>query len=277
MYKIALKAPRGKVCKTYTCSENINTNIDISNNINIDEWLYNTVLLNKIWTSELFYNDDPPDSMENIHSGGGHCKGIIVWNETEVGWLIHTLPNWPETLLNPLSHAECEYGQSFIWITLPINKLPTILKQLQIMHSHIYHDTSKIFIPLKHPSEDQLINLVELDSNLYHIAKHNKWGKDLFEDGLVVDFHGSTWKTETWGRPLQTSTTNVERIHKVCWDDVAYYGYQDHSKWAVSDYNTSCVWIGDINAMTSQFHRGGGGLIIRDELLWKLFNEIISE
>lgn len=60
--------------------------------------------------------------------------------------------------------------------------------------------------------------------------------------------------------------------------DISYDEHKNHSKWAISDKDTCCVWIGDINAMTSQFHRGGGGLIIKDDqILWDKFNKIISE
>ena len=181
--------------------------------------------------------------------------------------------------LDKIPHAECVYAQSFIWIVLPIEKLSDILLQLQLIHSHVYHDPSNVFVPLKHhPLEENSLRMIQLSENIYHIAKHEIWKKDLFEDGLVIEFPGSKWMTETWGRPLQSPTTNVGRIKKIQWKDISYDEHQDHSKWAISDKETCCVWIGDINAMTSQFHRGGGGLVIKgDKDLWDKFNEIISE
>jgi hypothetical protein len=258
MYSTTLKAPNSKICM---------------DNNNIDDWLHNNIMMNYNWTGELFYNDEPPNAPTTFT--GGHCKGVLVWNDKFLGWLIHSVPKWPETLLNPIPHAECEYGQSFVWTILPIEKLQIILKQIQLMHSHVYHDPNNIFIPLKY-SPNVLINMVQLDTNIYHIAKHNNWGKDLFEDGLVVDFPGSKWMSETWGRPLQAATVNVGRIKEIHWDNCTYTEHQDHSKFAISDKKICAVWIGDINAMTSQFHRGGGGLIIKNDLdLWNKFNNII--
>ena len=111
MYKTTIKIPNSKKC------------IDCDN---IDDWLYDNMIKNKNWTNELFYNDNPPNSIENVHTGGGHCKGILLWNEAEIGWLISSVPDWPETLLSPIPHAETEYAQSFIWIVLPIEKLNDI-------------------------------------------------------------------------------------------------------------------------------------------------------
>ena len=266
MYKTTIKIPNSKKCMD--CD-------------NIDDWLYDTMIKYNIWTGELFYNDNPPNSIENAHTGGGHSKGVLLWNETELGWLVHSLPDWPETLLNDIPHAETEYAQSFIWIILPIEKLSNILLQLQLMHTHVYHDPSNVFVPLKHhPLEENSLRMIQLSENIYHIAKHEIWKKDLFEDGLVVEFPGSKWMTCTWGRPLQSPTTNVGRVKKIHWKNnniiCEYNEHQDHSKWAISDKETCCVWIGDINAMISQFHRGGGGIIIKgDQDLWYKFNKII--
>ena len=41
----------------------------------------------------------------------------------------------------------------------------------------------------------------------------------------------------------------------------------DHSKYCYSD--NGWILIGDMNRMTSQFHKGGGGIVVR------LFNDII--
>jgi deoxyribonuclease-2 len=55
-----------------------------------------------------------------------------------------------------------------------------------------------------------------------------------------------------------------------------YVEQQDHSKWAVSDSaEDPWVFVGDINRMPSQHHRGGGGVVIRDAALWRAFTAMI--
>lgn len=261
MYSITLKAANCKTCLDLT-----NGNIT-----EIDEWI-NKNLRSRNWIGELFYNDEPPNS--RCFSNGGHSKGIIVWNETEIGWLIHSVPKWPSTFIDPVPNPECEYGQSFAWIILPIEKLPMIISQIQLMHAHVYHDPQNRFIPLKHTPEI-LVNFLKLTDNISHIGKHQKWNDDIFENGLATEFPNSTWKSETWSRPEQSGTAHVNRVHKIYWDKFTYNDKQDHSKWAISDNDTSIVCIGDMNAMLSQFKRGGGFILFKDKDLWHNLHSII--
>lgn len=264
MYKVALKAFDCRTC------------IDLaSNNIMcIDDWL-NMNVKSKEWTGELFYNDEPPD--HSCYSYGGHSKGILVWNESEIGWLIHSVPKWPYELLNTIPNSECEYGQSFAWIILSIDKLPIILSQIELMQVHVYHDPQNIFKKLRYSSHssETLIHLLELSDGIYHIGKNPKWDNDIFENGLANKFPNSTWQTETWSRPGQKPTDHICRIQKVKWGDHIYCDTQDHSKWGISDDDTSIVCVGDINAMLSQFKRGGGFILFKDKKLWDMFKSII--
>jgi hypothetical protein len=262
MYSIALKACNSKIC------------LDLNKNetVDVEAWLDCHLRSGGSWKCELFYNDEPP--VGPCFSGGGHCKGVIVWNNDEVGWLIHSVPKWPSVISNSIPNPECEYGQSFAWIKLPISALPNIISQIQLMHAHVYHDPNQMYKPYLH-APSILINLIKLTDNIYHIAKHEKWNDDIFEHGLANDFPNSKWKSETWSRPEQPSTEHVNRIHGLCWDKFKYNEKQDHSKWVISDKNTSMVCIGDMNAMSSQFKRGGGFLLIKNEVLWNHLNSII--
>lgn len=261
---VTLKAPGGKICNDSKCNS-------------IEEWMTLNIF-NHDWKGELFYNDHPPFK-KNAFSNGGHCKGIVVWNNEKVGWLIHSVPKFPSVFLNEIPSAECIYGQSFAWIVLPINKKKDILSQLQLMGAHVYHDPSNAFIHISmRPSPENACRIIELDNNIFHIAKNESWGKDLFEDGIVPAFPNTQWKTETWSRPGQPPTKNVDRIEEVNWSvgniHFSYNEHNDYSKWAISDKEH--VWIGDINAMSSQFHRGGGGIIIKNTALFRTFYSMIG-
>ena len=59
----------------------------------------------------------------------------------------------------------------------------------------------------------------------------------------------------------------------------AIYHYtetHDHSKIALSiDPDNPWIFVGDLNRMTSQLTRGGGGFVIIDDKLWNNLNKFI--
>ena len=81
----------------------------------------------------------------------GHCKGVVVWESNWMGWLVHSLPQWPchdtsspsglgggggggrGPLLSPVQDKQTVKGQSFMWVVLPRAQLPTVVRQLQHM------------------------------------------------------------------------------------------------------------------------------------------------
>ena len=66
----------------------------------------------------------------------------------------------------------------------------------------------------------------------------------------------------------------MQDIDTIFFKDFQYKESQDHSKWAVSD--KEWYWVGDLNRMTSQFHRGGGGFIGTDEYIANAFRSLIK-
>ena len=64
-------------------------------------------------------------------------------------------------------------------------------------------------------------------------------------------------------------------IQKIKWNNDIIYSYtHDHSKFCYSD--NGWVMISDINRMTTQFKRGGGGIIIQDKQISQLFKGILQ-
>ena len=283
---IALKAPRGKHYQSIDILGEPHTHeFAYQSNASIDEWIQ--LIFNKYpWNGCLLYNDEQPSGQ--VESAGGHCKGVIVHNDLYMGWLIHSVPKWPKPpqvntggiTFGQIDHNECIYGQSFAWLVLPRTFLSDALYQLKLMQAHVYFMLNTKYEPRKRaPSLKNMTNILNLDLNVMHIGKHSKWGKDIFEELMVPTIGGMKCMTQTWSRPRQPPTTNVSRIQKICWKvdtHVVYNDEQDHSKWAIScDQDTSWVFLGDINAMESQFHRGGGGILIKNETLWTAMHSLL--
>jgi hypothetical protein len=55
------------------------------------------------------------------------------------------------------------------------------------------------------------------------------------------------------------------------YENITYKHTQDHSKYACND---EYVIIGDLNRMTTQFERGGGGILIKDKKLATQINKL---
>jgi hypothetical protein len=267
-YRVALKAPGGT---KYIMLP------DASRLPNINLWL-GANLHQRKWKHHLLYNDDPPG--RESYSGGGHCKGVLVWDDTRVGWLVHSTPNWPAEFVDPLppiDAAQTEFGQSFVYIEADINKLDIILAQLAVMGAHIYSSSDT---NTKVPVASESHKFTELAYGLcWHVAKSPASHTD-FYDTYLTNFLGGSLMCQTWGRPLMDSTERVKNIRRMQWapDEPVYLTSQDHSKFAVSmDWRCPHVYIGDLNHMQSQEHRGGGGIVINNYALWQSFHDIIVD
>ena len=246
----------------------------------------------------LFYNDDEPDNEKgtNVHSRGAHAKGVVVWNENVIGWLIHSVPNYPEPSSSLLDSEPKEicfpdilksqliYGQSFCYIEVPHkpSNLQSILSQLKKMDAHVYHehhehdDKKGVKKDIDDEKDDnKIVNVHKMGENIFHLSKNSKWGKDLYED-FICDYINDDILCETWAKPSIPSSPRVKNVKTCRWDNVEYSSTNDHSKYAVSmNQKNPWVFIGDINRMESQFRRGGGGLLIKNNDLWTRMNEII--
>jgi hypothetical protein len=120
-YKVALKSPHG-LCYRYYDSENETMKSGKDINQWVSELFYENILP---WTSWIVYNDEPGHENQIIHhTSQGHCKGILAWNDYEIGWLIHSVPKFPEFFvpnsssekrISLLESSQQIYGQSFLW------------------------------------------------------------------------------------------------------------------------------------------------------------------
>lgn len=263
-YRVALKAPGGTKYIQLPLSGQIEADIN--------DWL-GTVLHQRKWKHHLLYNDEPP---HEAASNGGHCKGVLVWDDRRVGWLVHSTPKWPAEFSNPLptiDASQTEYGQSFVYMETTVDALDSILMQIALMGAHVYAGA-----PLA--KNTAICNHIELAHGVcWHVAKSPAHHID-FYDSYLTQFLGGSLTCQTWGRPLLDSTDNVKNIRRMQWapTEPEYTTRRDHSKFAVSmDWRCPRVYIGDLNHMQSQEHRGGGGFVIHDYALWQSFNDIILD
>lgn len=107
----------------------------------IQDWIKSKIA-DSAWDGVLAYNDQPSKGNRGSY---GHAKGIMVWNKEFVGWLIHSVPQWPTFFkkkgdpsipdATKVAHIEgsvnvisgiCDQqrakGQSFIWVVFDRKK-----------------------------------------------------------------------------------------------------------------------------------------------------------
>lgn len=270
-YSVILKLPHNENC--YEINQNSNSWNFNQNVNNVLKKLYNDKLNN--W---IVYNDENPND-DNAGSTFAHAKGILAWNNNIITWLIHSVPKFPESFdgtnkFPDINHSELEYGQSFIFIKLDIKNLENILTQLFIMKPNIYISNFN-YDNFKKLHKKNEYKILKINEKIYHVTKSHIYNKDLYEDILIPNFGGPCY-TETWVRGHHcTENEQCKMINKISWNNgIEYIHTQDHSKYCYSDKNW--VMVGDLNRMTSQFKRGGGGIIIKDNNITKLFKEIMK-
>ena len=251
-------------------------------NPDINTWIQNHYCVSN-WPNWVIYNDDIIKIVEKNTTSHGHCKGILTWNNERIGWMVHSLPNFPRNFRNrtisAVEHSELIYGQSFQYIEIPFTNtmLKDILHHINYMDSNIYLENyTDEFMQYKnmiYPTINKCMPL-KLTEDIVHIAKPYNHKIDIYSDYLVKSSH-EKWYVQTWkrGHPIITVNSRVNDITNLEFDGIKWKSSQDHSKWAVS--TNEYYWVGDLNRMTSQYNRGGGGLICRDPDMVVCLNKLI--
>ena len=269
-YQIILKVPHGRHCfQTSDSAEAWEYKEDVNESL---KHLYHGISL----THWIVYNDETP---MKTSSSGAHAKGILAWNDEIITWLVHSAPKFPIDFdgtdqFTPLHHSELEYGQSFVFMKIHIGHLENILNQLFIMHPTIYISNVN-YEKYNKLYKNSTVSIYKISEKLHHVAKSPHYHKDLYEDIVLPKFGGCCY-TETWVRGHQCCDTDqCKMIQKIKWNNDIIYSYtHDHSKFCYSD--NGWVMISDINRMTTQFKRGGGGIIIQDKQISQLFKGILQ-
>jgi len=260
----------------------------------INSWLTN-LYLGKTWTNWQVYNDETSHLGDNHHKKG-HCKGIVAWNTSHISWLCHSVPNFPRQFsgdsISEIESGELIYGQSFQYIEFEFTSelLARVLNQLQIMEAHIFIENTNNFNQLFLLKNTTICEL-KLTDNITHFAKSPAHHIDIYNDVLAKQYPSITWYVESWirGHHIVDVEGDVERdgegegegegslikdIKQLHFEEIEYKESQDHSKWATTE-NSEYYWVGDLNRMTSQYSRGGGGFVCKDADIARAFYKLI--
>ena len=282
--KIALKFPHGKLGIFYNPETK-----KFEALTDINSWI-ESLYKDKNWSNWMIYNDEcnfekgkKQGTLQGTlqstthHGGQGHCKGIVAWNDETISWLCHSVPNFPsEFSLNTISSiekSELIYGQSFQYVEIPFetDKLIMIAQQLMIMDACIYQQKIPVSFPKK---QHKTTNTIDICSGIVHIAKSPSFHIDIYSE-CIAERYRSHWSVETWirGHHITKQCNMITDVKYIEYENINYKESQDHSKWAVSsdDY----YWIGDLNRMTSQYSRGGGGFLCTDKNIALAFRSLI--
>ena len=270
--RVALKFPHGLTGVKYN-----ETVQDFQSLPDINAWL-TELYRGSCWTHFLVYNDETAHLGNKKHTRG-HCKGILTWNAKRIGWLIHSVPNFPRKFtgktISAIEPSEILYGQSFCYIEYAFTDAlrDHILRHLATMEAHVFLKRGQLSLPP--PMKQDRIQVLPFSPQVRHFAKYYKHEIDFYSECLC-HYDTALWRVETWkrGSPIgpQTGGSNIRDIEKLTFQNTVYKESQDHSKWAVCP---TMFFIGDLNRMSSQRKRGGGGILVCHPGMAQAFQRLI--
>ena len=174
---------------------------------------------NQLWTQWCVYNDvDSHMSSATSHDRRGVANGILTWNEKRIGWMQHTVPNWPSSFCeNGLDIGPSLSGEhSFHYVEFdhdPENdeKLQDILRQIRLMNVRVtlrrmnFSITHNWFGPTFQGlefSENPTIQKLEVIPGLFHIvlpSKNVSYETDKHYSVLLSDGRSAYWMGNSCG------------------------------------------------------------------------------
>ncbi len=267
------------------------------------DWVHH-VLDGQQWEGFFAYNDQPPGHQRAPSSrGAGHCKGIVAWNRHYLGWLVHSVPRWPEGRYVSLSRqnysfpsiepSQLIFAQSFAWVVMPVSSRSSIINQLLEMQAYVFFSSPNSIWPRQVGEE---VGARDSDgysvprtltlgggSEVYHIAKNGAWDACIYHDFLGTGLGKGTpmpWRVQTWSKQSDLNGLQfyyVMDVRRLQFPDhpTSILNGSAHSKWAIShDPHHALVFIGDLNRALSQNKRGGGGILIKSRVLWNFMDSL---
>jgi hypothetical protein len=221
----------------------------------IDVWI-STQLSKEAWDGWYCYNDILKGKAVNEYFG--RCKGIVLWNSSKTGWMIHSVPQWPvESPLEPVPACELPKAHSFCFWVGAKDRLPKIEAQIDLMGAKVYLGTRSV---LCRQHGIATLQRIILDKHTDHIAKNKHWDRDLYE---------SLGKCSVRSKASMDDTTIVNNIRGLPWSDDV-----DDSTWAIGD---TWICVGDVSRTSSQSKRGGGGILVYDPKIVQSVKEFFSK
>ncbi|XP_059848328.1 deoxyribonuclease-2-alpha [Hypanus sabinus] len=247
----------------------------------------------------VLYNDQ---SSVDSNSRGGHTKGVVLLDQKQGFWLVHSTPHFPpkSTESYEWPHSGWKNGQSFLCVTYPYSQFQEIGTQLLYNNPHVYDylvppSFAKDLPDLqraargKHKKSPPWKRKIALSSaagkQFISFAKYSNFGADLYSgwvaSDLKSDLLAQTWLNSPHALPsnctAEYAVYNVERIKFP--SSINFTTHVDHSKWCVTTGEGGKKWtcIGDINRDQAQEERGGGTVCNDDPVVWDAFSNLVAE
>jgi deoxyribonuclease II len=172
------------------------------------------------------YNDDPPPPAGTASSTYAHSKGVLLLNDQQGFWLVHSKPNWPNArTVGAGGFPDTTYSQSLMCITLNTTTFDSIAEAQMVNYPFLYDSYISSNLAALLPSfdtwldkgkssEDSMTNVFSSKGGVSYtqFAKSKAWGKDLYEDlvapGLNQSLSVETWRLGSGGRYLPTSPSS---------------------------------------------------------------------
>ena len=264
--KIAFKRNKGIEAMTLD-----NNKYELQKIDNVNEWIAN-LFSNSEWKNWIVYNNQ----MCKDHPSDGHCKGILLWNENRIAIFNHSIPNFPLLFdgknISKIEGAELVYAQHLCYIdNIDIKHLDSIITNLIVKDPHIIISTKNILLMNKYKDN---IHTYKLE-NITFISKK----KDICIYNYISIKYNCQLYVQSWVRGHHTEpNVNITKAIKIKWpiDNIEYKSTSDHSKYFISDKESGLIGFGDLNLMKSQFSRGGGYILIKDNKIYELLKDMIQ-
>ncbi|XP_039456821.1 deoxyribonuclease-2-beta-like isoform X2 [Oreochromis aureus] len=224
------------------------------------------------------YNDQTPSC--NALKEYGHSKGVVMMDEDNVVWLLHSTPKFPagDESNNFYPDTGEKYAQIFMCVTLKS------AQSAQIEHNRgKLKDSSTAPQPLPYHENLKSAGGSQFKRFVKQVSKERdpKEG-DLYvtiANTLQSNLYIQTWRSEPKDpkkRPLsETEKKKLVTITSVKTAAGEWKHGCDHSKWCVSD-SENWMCVGDSNREPSQFERPGGALCINNPSVAEAFRQIIN-
>jgi deoxyribonuclease-2 len=243
--------------------------------------------IKQLWNADvsyILYNDEPPYSTSYNYTVG-HTKGIIALDQDTGFWIQHSIPQFPVGPAEAneylgLLHNAFTYGQNAFCVSVQAQTINQLSYLFQLNIPNIYDffltdEVKKTYTNITSLTQGtirtegicQYTPITSIKGTSYTVfAKSTQWNNDLWS-GCVANVLQKNLSVESWIRGSEIgpscSTLEVTDVKNVYFnEDFSWSEYDDHSKWATSsDGLITCH--GDINRMTTQYVRGGGGICYR--------------
>lgn len=251
------------------------------------------------------YNDQPDNAKPS--NSYAHAKGVVGMDGSgsNAFWLLHSTPHFPSPSGSGkfyFPEAEITYGQTFLCMTLKDGEVDTVASQLRYIAPYVYFNNVASAAKKANGNLDALLShnfTTDSTSNedTLHVGSHTfksfaksrKWDDDLYE-GIIAPGIKSGMIVETWMRGSELGPYcspkyeyDVVDVNSMdAWDTdgtskISWTEGSDHSKWAIETKGTSQVCVCDINRMSTQRTRGGGGVCFAHSGLWHMLNNSIVD